>query len=31
MTDVELFAFVILPVVVGAIGCVAAWAARFIP
>ena len=31
MTDFELFAFVILPVVVGVIGCAAAWAARFIP
>ncbi len=31
MTDAELFAFVILPIAVGVLGCVAAWAARFIP
>jgi hypothetical protein len=31
MTNTELFAFVILPVGVGILGCVAAWAARFIP
>ena len=31
MTDAELFAFVILPLAVGALGLIAGWAARFIP
>jgi hypothetical protein len=31
MTDVQLFALVILPVCVGVIGIIAVWAARFIP
>jgi hypothetical protein len=31
MNEFQLFAFVILPLAVAVIGCVAAWAARFIP
>lgn len=32
MTDLEWFAFVILPIAVGVLGCVAGWAGRrFIP
>jgi hypothetical protein len=31
MNELELFAFVILPIVVAAIGVIAGWASRFIP
>ena len=31
MSDMQLFAFVILPLIVGALGALATWAARFIP
>jgi hypothetical protein len=31
MNEFELFAFVILPIVVAVIGAIAGWASRFIP
>lgn len=31
MNDMQLFAFVIMPIIIGILGLIAVWAARFIP
>lgn len=31
MNDMQLFAFVIMPIIIGILGLIAAWASRFIP